>query len=87
MQQRARAAATEVDKARWRRCHREHGAQRALARRRPRLGENPTEFLSANDGDAPAISLAAYARGKKLWIRFRDVSGKWRDASTGYEVG
>jgi hypothetical protein len=28
-----------------------------------------------------------YARGKKLWIRFRDAGGKWRDASTHYEVG
>jgi len=31
--------------------------------------------------------MGVYARGKKLWIRFRDVGGKWRDASTGYEVG
>jgi integrase len=31
--------------------------------------------------------MGVYARGKKLWIRFRDAGGKWRDASTGYEVG
>ena len=31
--------------------------------------------------------MGVYARGSKLWIRFRDVGGKWRDASTGYAVG
>jgi len=31
--------------------------------------------------------MGIYARGNKLWIRFRDVGGKWRDASTGYQVG
>jgi integrase len=31
--------------------------------------------------------MGVYARGSKLWIRFRDVGGKWRDASTGYNVG
>jgi hypothetical protein len=31
--------------------------------------------------------MGVYARGKKLWIRFRDAGGKWRDASTHYEVG
>jgi integrase len=27
------------------------------------------------------------ARGQKLWIRYRDVGGKWRDSSTGLAVG
>jgi integrase len=31
--------------------------------------------------------MGVYARGSKLWIRFRDAGGKWRDASTGYSVG
>ncbi len=31
--------------------------------------------------------MGVYARGKKLWIRFRDANGTWRDASTGYTVG
>jgi hypothetical protein len=31
--------------------------------------------------------MGVYARGKMLWIRFRDVGGKWRSASTGYSVG
>jgi len=31
--------------------------------------------------------MGVYARGSKLWIRFRDVDGKWRDATTGYSVG
>lgn len=31
--------------------------------------------------------MGVYARGSKLWIRFRDVDGKWRDASSGYSVG
>ena len=30
--------------------------------------------------------MGVYVRGKRLWIRFRDVDG-WRDASTGYSVG
>src|ERR1700759_3682277 len=31
--------------------------------------------------------MGVYARGSKLWIRFRDAKGMWRDASTGYNVG
>lgn len=31
--------------------------------------------------------MGVYPRGKKLWIRFRDAKGKWRDASTGYNLG
>ena len=31
--------------------------------------------------------MGVYARGSKLWIRFRDAKGTWRDASTGYNVG
>jgi len=31
--------------------------------------------------------MGVYARGSKLWIRFRDDSGKWCSASTGYNVG
>jgi integrase len=31
--------------------------------------------------------MSVFARGSKLWIRFRDVGGKWRNASTGYSVG
>ena len=31
--------------------------------------------------------LGSASLGQKLWIRFRDVGGKWRDAFTGYEVG
>lgn len=31
--------------------------------------------------------MGVYARGKKLWIRFRDAAGKWRDSSTGFDVG
>jgi integrase len=31
--------------------------------------------------------MGVYARGKKLWIRFRDAKGMWRDAATGYSVG
>jgi integrase len=31
--------------------------------------------------------MGVYARGKKLWIRFRDADGKWRDSSTGFDVG
>src|SRR3954465_15372711 len=31
--------------------------------------------------------MGVYSRGKKLWIRFRDAKGMWRDASTGYSVG
>ena len=30
--------------------------------------------------------LGSGSTGQKLWIRSRDVGGKWRDASTGYEV-
>jgi integrase len=36
---------------------------------------------------AKGAVMGVYARGSKLWIRFRDVGGKWRDASTGYNVG
>jgi len=31
--------------------------------------------------------MGVYARGSKLWIRFRDAKGTWRDAATGYNVG
>lgn len=31
--------------------------------------------------------MSVFTRGSKLWIRFRDVGGKWRNASTGYSVG
>ncbi len=31
--------------------------------------------------------MGVYARGPKLWIRFRDARGTWRDAATGYNVG
>lgn len=31
--------------------------------------------------------MGVYTRGKRLWIRFRDAKGMWRDASTGYNVG
>src|SRR5690242_12197794 len=31
--------------------------------------------------------MGVYARGSKLWIRFRDIGGKWRDAFSGYMVG
>jgi hypothetical protein len=31
--------------------------------------------------------MGVYARGSKLWIRFRDARGLWRDASTGYNLG
>ena len=31
--------------------------------------------------------MGVYARGSKVWIRFRGVGGKWRDASTGYTLG
>jgi hypothetical protein len=31
--------------------------------------------------------MGVYARGTKLWIRFRDAKGMWRDAATGYSVG
>jgi integrase len=31
--------------------------------------------------------MGVYARGSKLWIRFRDIGGKWRDAFSGYLVG
>jgi integrase len=31
--------------------------------------------------------MGVYTRGSKLWIRFRDAEGQWRDASTGYNVG
>jgi hypothetical protein len=31
--------------------------------------------------------MGVYTRGKKRWIRIRDVGSTWRDASTGYEVG
>lgn len=26
-------------------------------------------------------------RGKTLWIRYRNVDGKWQSASTGYKIG
>jgi integrase len=31
--------------------------------------------------------MGVYTRGNKLWIRFRDAAGKWRDSSTGFDVG
>jgi integrase len=31
--------------------------------------------------------MGVYRRGSKLWIRFRDAAGKWRDSSTGFDVG
>jgi hypothetical protein len=31
--------------------------------------------------------MALFARGNKLWIRFCDADGKWRNAPTGYDVG
>lgn len=31
--------------------------------------------------------MGVYRRGSKLWIRFRDADGKWRDSSTGFDVG
>jgi integrase len=31
--------------------------------------------------------MGVFVRGSKLWIRFRGVSGKWRNVSTGYDVG
>jgi integrase len=31
--------------------------------------------------------MGVYPRGSKLWITFRDVDGKWRNASTGYNRG
>jgi hypothetical protein len=31
--------------------------------------------------------MGVFARGNTLWIRYRDVDGKWRNASTGYPVG
>jgi integrase len=31
--------------------------------------------------------MGVYVRGKMLWIRYKDVGGKWRDSSTGLVVG
>jgi integrase len=31
--------------------------------------------------------MGVFTRGRKLWIRFADVDGTWRSASTGYLVG
>ena len=31
--------------------------------------------------------MGVYPRGSKLWITFRDVDGKWRNASAGYNRG
>jgi len=39
------------------------------------------------DAEGQGAVMGVYARGSKLWIRFCDVGGKWRDASTGYSVG
>src|SRR5205823_135923 len=36
---------------------------------------------------AKGAVMGVYARGSKLWIRFRDADGRWRDASTGFSVG
>ncbi len=31
--------------------------------------------------------MGIYARGNTLWMRYRDIDGKWRNASTTYRVG
>jgi integrase len=31
--------------------------------------------------------VGVFARGQKLWIRFRDTNGAWRNVTTGYSVG
>lgn len=31
--------------------------------------------------------MGVFARGRKLWIRFRDVDGKWRNIRSGFDVG
>jgi integrase len=31
--------------------------------------------------------MGVFARGSKLWIRFRGSNGKWRNVTTGYELG
>src|SRR5262245_54770727 len=31
--------------------------------------------------------MGIYARGRRLWIRYRDVGGKWRSAATPFDVG
>ena len=31
--------------------------------------------------------MGVFARGRKLWITFKDVEGKWRNVTTGYDVG
>jgi integrase len=31
--------------------------------------------------------MGVYARGSKLWLRYRDAEGKWRDRSSGCAVG
>src|SRR5690242_12149264 len=31
--------------------------------------------------------MGIYVRGKTLWLRYRDIDGKWRNASSGYTVG
>src|ERR1700689_2536811 len=31
--------------------------------------------------------MGIYTRGNKLWISFKDATGKWRDRSTGHRVG
>lgn len=31
--------------------------------------------------------MGVFARGSKLWIRFRGVNGKWKNVTTGYDVG
>lgn len=31
--------------------------------------------------------MGVFTRGSMLWIRFRDADGRWRNASTGYNVG
>src|SRR4051794_5564913 len=38
-------------------------------------------------GQAKGAMMGVYPRGSKLWITFRDVDGKWRNASTGYNRG
>lgn len=31
--------------------------------------------------------MGVFARGSKLWIRFRDVDGEWRNVRSGFDVG
>jgi hypothetical protein len=31
--------------------------------------------------------MGVFRRGNKLWVRYQDLDGTWRNASTGYIVG